>query len=112
MSVTEKTPAAWRVSDGTVPLSDVLRSANLTRSSAEYALSNGLLPIVRQGGRGNARHISLEDALLIVGIAALAIAAGMAFNSLFRAVRETGGQVTPQGLVIPLPAMATIPVAA
>lgn len=112
MSVTEKTPESWRVSNGTVPLADVLRSANLTRSSAEYALSNGLLPVVRQGGRGNARHITLEDALLIVGIAALAIAAGMAFNSLFRAVRETGGQVTPQGIVIPLPTLANLPAAA
>lgn len=105
-------PNDWRVSGGTVPLSDVVRTAQCTRASIDVATRNGLIPVVKYGGRGNARHITLEDALLIVGVAALAIAAGMAFGALLRAVRETGGQITPQGIVIPVQFPTSVPLAA
>lgn len=99
-------PKTWRVTDGTVPLADVMKTAQCTRASLDVATRNGLIPIVRYGGRGNARHITLEDALLVVGVAALAVAAGLAFGALLRAIRDTGGQITPQGIVIPHPTVS------
>lgn len=96
------TPQGWRVEGGTVPLADVAKTAQCSYMALDGAVRSGLIDVARQGGRGNARHIRLEDALLIVGVAALAIAAGMAFTSLLRAIKSTGAQVTPQGLTIPL----------
>jgi hypothetical protein len=109
---TTTTPKNWRVTDGTVPLADVVRTAQCSRASIDYAASTGLVSVVRKGGRGNARHISLEDALLIVGVAALAVAAGLAFGILLRTIRDTGGKVTPAGIVIPVPFPVESPAAA
>lgn len=110
--VTATMPTQWRVSDGTVPLADVVKTAPCTRASIDYAAQNGLIPVVRQGGHGNARHISVEDALLIMGVAALAVAAGIAFGVLLRAFKETGGRVVPQGLMIPVDFAASMAKAA
>lgn len=95
-------PPDWRVSDGTVPLADVVRTAQCSRASIDVAVRSGLVDVARQGGRGNARHLRVEDALLIVTVAALAVAAGIAFGALLRAVTSTGGGMTPQGLTIPV----------
>lgn len=109
---TATAPAGWRVSGGTVPLADVVKTAQCTRASIDVATRNGLIPVVRYGGKGNARHITLEDALLIVGVAALAIAAGIAFGALLRAVKDTGGRITADGIVLPLQLPVTLPTAA
>jgi hypothetical protein len=100
--LTEATPNSWRVTEGTVPLSDVMKTAKCSYASLDVATRNGLIPVVRQGGRGNARHITLDDALLIIAVAALAVAAGLAFGAMLRAVRDTGATITPAGLTIPL----------
>lgn len=99
---TATVPAGWRVTDGTVPLADVVKTARCTRASIDVATRNGLIHVVRQGGRGRARHVTVEDALLIVGVADLAVVAGLAFGALLRAIRDTGARVSPQGLIIPL----------
>lgn len=95
-------PLDWRVSEGTVPIPDVVRTAQCSRASIDVAIRNGLIPVARQGGSGNARHITLDDALLIIAVAALAVAAGLAFGAMLRAIRTTGGTMGPQGLTIPL----------
>ncbi len=102
-------PAEWRVSDGTVPLSDVARSAECSYASLDYATRSGLIPVQKMGGpdgRGNARRISVDDALMALAVAALAVAAGLAFVTLLKAVRQTGGTVGASGLTIPLPVAA------
>lgn len=109
---TTTTPNGWRVTDGTVRLAEVARTAQCTMASIDYATATGLVNVIRKGGRGNARHVSLEDALLIVGVAALAVAAGIAFGMLLRTIRDTGGKVTPQGIVIPVDFPAPLPTAA
>ena len=107
-------PENWRVTDGTVPLTDVLSTAQCSYRSINHAVNEGLLPVAGKGGpgaHGNTRRIALEDALLIVAVAALAVAAGLAFNVLFRSVRETGGRITAEGLTIPLSAVKLPPAA-
>jgi hypothetical protein len=104
--VTLTMPADWRVSDGTVPLVDVARTAKTTHGttyvSIDQAVRSGLIDVKHQGGSGNARHISIEDALTVLAVAALAVAAGLAFGALLRAMRQTGATVTASGLTIPL----------
>jgi hypothetical protein len=100
--VTVTAPESWRVADGTVPLIDVVRTADLSYNSADHAVRTGLVKTQSVGGVGKARRISLEDALMIVAVAALAVAAGIAFNILLRSIKETGGRITSQGLTIPL----------
>lgn len=105
-------PEGWRIADGTVPLTDVVNTAQCSYRSINHALSEGLVPVAGKGGpgvHGSTRRISLDDALMIVAVAALAVAAGLAFNVLFRSVRETGGRMTAEGLTIPL-AMKVPPV--
>jgi hypothetical protein len=96
------------VSEGTVPIADVVKTAQCSFASIDVATRNGLIPIARRQGKGNRRYVTLEDALLIMGVAALAVAAGIAFGALLRAVRETGGQVVPQGLMIPVDFAASL----
>lgn len=108
--MTQTMPAAWRVSDGTVPLVDVARTVKETHgtsyASIDQAVRAGLIPVEKQGGSGNARHITLDDALTVLAVAALAVAAGLAFGALLRALTTTGAQITPAGLTIPIPKAA------
>ena len=102
-------PDEWRVSDGTVPLADVARTVEAqtgcTYASLNHAARQGLIDVQSKGGRdgrGNARRITVEDALLVLAVAALAVAAGMAFGHMLKAMKSSGAQVTPAGLTIPL----------
>ena len=105
-------PEDWRVlPDGTVPLTDVAASAACSYASVDHAVRTGLVEAHGVGGRGNPRRIALEDALMIVAVAALAVAAGLAFNVLFRSVKETGARMTAEGLTIPLNAVKLPPAA-
>lgn len=94
-------PSTWRVADGTVPLVDVVNTAQCSRASIDVATRNGLIPVIGQGGRGKVRHITLEDALLIIAVAALAAAAGLAFGALLRAMRAAGATVSSAGITLP-----------
>ncbi|MGH7733387.1 MAG: hypothetical protein ACREOE_06715, partial [Gemmatimonadales bacterium] len=76
-------PENWRIADGTVPLSDVVETAQASYASINHALSQGLVPVAGKGGsgvHGSTRRIALDDALMIVAVAALALAAGLAFS--------------------------------
>jgi hypothetical protein len=102
-------PDGWRVTDGVVPLADVARSAEALGVSYEAvsaAARSGLLPVARTGGQGGARHITLDNALLVLAAVALAVAGGAAFAMMLRAIRETDATVTPGGLTIRFPQVA------
>jgi hypothetical protein len=108
-TVTETLPAEWRVSDGTVPLSDVARTAQCSYASIDYAARNGLISVRSMGGRdgrGNVRRISVEDALLVLAVAALAALAGLAFGAVFKAAKNSGATVGPSGLTFPIRGVA------
>jgi hypothetical protein len=94
-------PSAWRVIDGTVPVADVVKTAQCSRASIDAATRNGLIPVIGSGTRGKIRHVTLEDALLIIAVAALAAAAGLAFGALLRAMRAAGATVSPAGITLP-----------
>jgi hypothetical protein len=100
-------PAEWRVSDGTVPLADVARTVQMAHGTSyaqvDQAVRAGLIPVEKREGKANARHLTVSDALTVLAVAALAVAAGLAFGALLRAVRTTGATMTPAGLTIPLP---------
>lgn len=96
-------PPEWRISEGTVPLIDVQRTAGLSGHVVDYAIQTEVIPVVRQGGSGNARHIDLDVALKIVAAAVLAAFVGAAFVTVLRAILSTGGRLTEAGeLLIPI----------
>jgi hypothetical protein len=100
--VAVEVPAAWRVSEGTVPLADVGRSAACSYPVIDRAAREGLIQVVRKGGRGNARHVTVREALFVLAVAAIAAAAAMAFCDMLRAIRQAGATVTADGLMIPV----------
>jgi hypothetical protein len=100
--VAVEVPAEWRVSDGTVPLTDVARTAACSYTSIDQAARKGLVEIARQGGHGNARHITVREALFIVAVAAIAVTAAMNFCDMLRAIRQAGATMTADGLMIPV----------
>jgi hypothetical protein len=107
--VTIAIPDTWRVADGLVPAADVARSVEpygVGYPAVSKVLRSGLVPVAKVGGQGGARHLKVDDAMLLLAVAALAVAAGMAFGVMLRAVRSAGGTVTAAGLTIPLPQAA------
>ncbi|WP_311701111.1 hypothetical protein [Streptomyces gibsoniae] len=90
------------MSDGTVPLTDVARTAACSYTSIDQAARKGLVEIARQGGHGNTRHITVGEALFLVAVAAVAAAATMNFCDMLRAVRQAGATMTAEGLIIPV----------
>lgn len=102
-TATALAPKGWRVSpEGAVPVADVVRSAGVSHSSVDYVVRLGLVDVVDQRGTGRRRYISVEDGLLIMAAAALAVAAGVALAAMFRAVKAQGATVTPGNITIPL----------
>jgi hypothetical protein len=102
-------PADWNVApDQTVLLTDLSRSVReygVSYDAVSAAARNGLLPVVRVGGRGargGTRRISLDSALLALAIAVLCQLLKAAFTTVLRTVRESGGKLTPAGLIIPV----------
>jgi hypothetical protein len=102
VAVAVEVPGEWRVSEGTVPLADVARSAACSYPVIDNAARKGLIEVVRYGGRGNARHITIREGLFLLAVAAIAAAAGLAFCDMLRAVRQAGATMTDAGLVIPV----------
>lgn len=96
-------PKNWRTGpEGTVMVSDVIRTAGVPHGAIDYPIRLGLVPIVaREPGR-RGRYISREDAVMLLAAAALAVAAGVALAAVVRAIRVTGGSVTADGLMIPV----------
>jgi hypothetical protein len=103
--VTIAIPETWRVADGLVPAADVARSVEpygVGYPAVSKVLRSGLVPVAKVGGQGGARHLKLDDAMLLLAVAALAVAAGLAFGVMLKAVRSAGGRLTPDGLTLPL----------
>jgi|GEM_PF-3109393 len=100
-------PADWRLTNGAVPLSDVARTVESRHgfkwAQVDQAVRAGLIPVESRHGKANARYLTVETAVNVLAAAAVAALAGIALGYLLRLVSETGGKVTAEGLVIPLP---------
>lgn len=95
-----------RVTDGLVDLPEVVRVSGLPRRALRTAMDDGLITPtdVRRGqGRGGSYTFTVEDALFVIAVAALALAAGVAFVTMVRAMKASGAQLGPDGIKIPLP---------
>lgn len=95
-----------RVTDGLVDFPEVIRASGLPRHVLRTAMDDGwIVPTsVRRGtGRGRTQTLTVEDALFVLAVAALAVAAGVAFVTLMKTLKTTGAQLGPDGIKIPLP---------
>lgn len=98
-----------RYPDGRIPAPEVQRAAGISRGALRYAVNDGLVTPVgthQTGHRGRpAAVFAVEDVMFLVACAALALAAGVAFAAMARALRSTGARVDPAALavVVPLP---------
>jgi hypothetical protein len=84
----------------------VLRVGGISADSLRRSIDQGLVtPTDKRvgAGRGGGRTITVDDALLLLAVAALAVAAGIAFTTMLKAVRAAGGQVSGAGVTIPIP---------
>lgn len=102
------------VADGVVRLPDAARAAGVSKATLRIAIEDGLIQPTPIRRRHNTRTIRLEDALLLIAVASLAAAAGIAFLSMLRTLRQTGAELRPEGVVIPFPtgAPASVGIAA
>lgn len=99
-------PKGWRVTDGTVPVADVVRSAGVPHAAIDHPVRLGLVEVVKQHGQGNRRYIRVEDGLMLMAAAALALSCGVALVVMVRAIKATGATIGPAGLTFPLAAVA------
>ena len=86
----------------TVPLPEVARAVNMSRSTRGFAIETGAIRPCAGGGKGKPYLLAWDEVVLIVAAAALAAAAGVAVTVIIRALRESGVQVSPTGVTIPL----------
>jgi hypothetical protein len=100
MSVTE-TLALWE-GRNSVPFPDVARAVGLDRNHIAYAVNKGIIEPLPQRGPSNAHMLRWDDVVLIVVAAAIATAAGIAVMTVIRSLRQSGAQVTPAGVTIPI----------
>lgn len=94
--------------DGLVDLPDLVRVSGLTRETLRAAVDDGLVttsPVRRGRGRGGAITITKEEAIFLLAVAALAFAAGVAFATLLRAMKNNGAQLSGNALTITVPTL-------
>jgi hypothetical protein len=100
--------ADLEVSPGLAILADVQRAAGLSRGAVRAAVDEGLVtptPVRMGPGQGGGYTVTLDDALLLVACAALALAAGVAFVTMLRVLRSSGATIDPAAgaVVLPIP---------
>ena len=94
----------WTPKDGTVTVPEVVAASGLTYAAVRKAIGEGLVtPTPVRRGHGGAKTLTVEDATLILIAAGIALAAGIAFVTILKVIRETGGTVGPTGVTIPIP---------
>jgi hypothetical protein len=82
------------------PLGQVAREAGITRRTYRAAIDEGLIePVTTRVGRGGGQAVTVEDAALIIAVAAAALLLGVAFVTLLRIVRASGATVRPGGVL-------------
>ena len=85
-----------------IPLADVAQRAGLNRGTQNYAIRHHVItPAAKRGPHGR-YLVTREQALLILAAGAIAVAIGAAVVTVLRTLRDTGAEVTPAGLTIPL----------
>jgi len=95
--------------DGLLTLPEVQKVTGVSRGALRTAIDDGLITPtgVRKGkGRGGGAYtLTAEDAVFLAACAALAIAAGIAFVTMVKAMRATNAQVNPAAgtVTVPLP---------
>lgn len=89
-----------------VPVLEVARAAGVPRYDVRKVELAGLIEHVgrENPGKGGRLLISHDDALFLLGVAALATAAGVALVTAARLFRESGAELGPDGFVVPIPA--------
>jgi hypothetical protein len=86
-----------------VPLAEVAHAVGLDYHHTKYALRKGLVePIPDQRGFGNAHMIDWDQVVLFLAAAVLAAMAGIAVVTALRSLRNSGAQVGPNGVTIPV----------
>lgn len=88
----------WPDTDA-VPVIDVARKAHVPRYDVRTVELEGLVSHLPKRGPKGSLMVSKDDALFLLGCAALAVAAGIALVTVVRVLRETGAQ--PGGLPLP-----------
>lgn len=81
--------------DGLVTLPDVAKAAGIDQQLIRKVVRDGFIGPAPIRKRHNTQTFTLPDALFIVAVAALAVAAGMAFYAMFRAITANGGEFDP-----------------
>ncbi|MEU6221865.1 hypothetical protein ABZ845_30860 [Streptomyces sp. NPDC047022] len=97
-------PDHWDVSDDTVSFRQVVESAVCSYQALDRAVREGLVKVIDRvhAGRGSARRLTVEEALMVMVVAAIAANADASFLGTMRAMRLAGAKITPRGLVIPV----------
>jgi hypothetical protein len=85
----------------TVPLPEVARAVGMPRSTRDFAVRQGFIRPLGEGGRGKTMVLPWDEVVLIVAAAVLSAAAGVAITTIIRALRVSGATVAGSTIVIP-----------
>lgn len=102
MSQTSADPLADWQPGSSVPLTDFAASLGMKRGPVKYALEQGLIEPDEHRGIYNRVTISWDQAVLLCFAVAFATAAGIAIVTALKALKTSGAQVGPTGIVIPV----------
>jgi hypothetical protein len=96
-------PREWSVTpEGAVRVTDVAKTVG-NYPGVSHAVRACKIPVVSRSGMGSSRHIRVEDGLILLAAAALALAAGVAISQVLKALMDNGATVTPTGtLSVPI----------
>lgn len=93
--------------NGLITLPALAKEAGITTMALWSATNEGLItPAGRK--RHNTMAFSREDAILVIFVAGLAIAAGVAFVTVLRVIKVNGGTLKGGAIKIPVPTTINI----